>query len=120
MNDTTATVPVSARSVSFKDHDNNDSPSSKSTVLAANPISVLDKLGMLVIHLSYSSSFLVVQIPEEYEQNLRDLEHRNKLLNEEVQQVRLNNRVNQSIYFLLLLLFNQLNLESPKTTRRIT
>ncbi len=51
MNDTTTTVPVSARSVSFKDHvlyENNDSPSSKSTVIVANPNSVLDKFGISI------------------------------------------------------------------------
>lgn len=49
MNDSTAApVPASARSVSFKEsfmYENNDSPS---PVLAANPNSVLDKLGMSI------------------------------------------------------------------------
>jgi hypothetical protein len=83
MNDTT-TIPGSARSVSFKEpnmYENHDSSSSKSTVLAANPNSVLNKL-------------VVPSLPEEYEQNVKDLEHRHQLLNDEVQQLRLNNRVN--------------------------
>ncbi len=50
MNDTT-TIPVSARSVSFKEpmvYENYDSPSSKSTILAANQNSVLNKLGIFL------------------------------------------------------------------------
>ena len=48
LNETT-TAPTSARSVSFKDpvyYENDDSPSSKSTVLHVNPDSVLNKLGI--------------------------------------------------------------------------
>jgi len=54
------TIPGSARSVSFKDaivYENYDSPSSKSTVLAANPNSVLNKLGILFLFILNTINF---------------------------------------------------------------
>ncbi|CAF1317990.1 unnamed protein product [Rotaria magnacalcarata] len=83
LNDTS--LPASARSVSFKEPiaaENEYSPSSKSsrttTVLAYNPNSALNDI--------------IIPPPEEYQQNLHELEKRNLLLNDEVQQLRLNNR----------------------------
>ncbi|CAF0741166.1 unnamed protein product [Adineta steineri] len=94
LNDTTS-VPVSARSVSFKEpvaYEKDETPSSKSqdstTVLETNRKSVLDKL--------------VLPPPEDYQQNVNDLEHRNQLLNDEIQQVRSNNRNLQKQYEELL------------------
>ncbi|CAF2815027.1 unnamed protein product [Rotaria sp. Silwood2] len=84
LNDTT-TIPVSARSVSFKEpivDENYNLLSLKSqqttTVLGANMNSVLKEI--------------VLPPPEEYQQSFNELEQRNQLLNDEVQQLRLNNR----------------------------
>ena len=102
MNDST-TIPNSARSVSFKEpviHETYDPPSSKSqspTVISVNRNSVLDRIGRLIIFLINYFIFcysIVIPPPEEYQQNYHDLEKRNQLLNDEVQQLRLNNRVN--------------------------
>ncbi|CAF1272609.1 unnamed protein product [Adineta steineri] len=73
------TVPISARSVSFKEPViyEYDSPSS-TTITAVNRGSVLDKI--------------VIPPPEEYQQNSYELEKRNQLLNDEIQQLRLNNQ----------------------------
>lgn len=50
-------------------------------------------------HLSSNNlHFIVIPAPEEYDDSLHDLENRNKLLNDEVQQLRLNNQV-KSIEF---------------------
>ncbi|CAF2411488.1 unnamed protein product [Rotaria sp. Silwood2] len=83
LNDAT-TMPVSARSVSFKEpvvHETYDPPSSTSqktnTVLVNNNYSVLDKI--------------VIPPPEQYQQNVNDLEKRNQLLTDEVQQLRMIN-----------------------------
>ena len=98
-------MSTSARSVSFKEpvaDEDQDSSSSKTSVLTAKPTSVLDKLGMSLWWSSKQKptsllDILVVPVPEEYEHNLRDLENRNKHLNDEVQQLRLNNQVNPAI-----------------------
>ncbi len=55
-------IPASARSVSFKEsvlYENNDSPSSKSSVLAANPNSVLDRLGISIFFFCLQSIFML-------------------------------------------------------------
>ncbi|CAF3810528.1 unnamed protein product [Rotaria socialis] len=84
LNDAT-TLPVSARSVSFKEplvHELYDPSSSKSqqttTVINNNNYSVLDKI--------------VIPPPEEYQHNFNDLEKRNQLLTHENQQLRVLNR----------------------------
>ncbi|CAF2144262.1 unnamed protein product [Rotaria magnacalcarata] len=84
LNDATS-LPVSARSVSFKEplvHELYDPPSSKSqqttTVITNNNFSVLDKI--------------VIPPPEEYQHNFNDLEKRNQLLTHENQQLRILNR----------------------------
>jgi len=106
---------MSTRSVSFKEpvvYETYDLPSSKSqqsTVISAtHHDSVLDRLGrdFLFIYLNINSFYLIViPPPEEYQHNYYDLEKRNQLLNDEVKQLRLNNRVKFNLLILVFFLY---------------
>ncbi|CAF0906497.1 unnamed protein product [Rotaria sordida] len=84
LNDTT-TIPVSARSVSFKEpiiDGNYHASSFKSQQTTAN----------LAANLNSVLKEITIPASEEYQQSLNELEQRNQLLNDEVQQLRVNNR----------------------------
>ncbi|CAF0976224.1 unnamed protein product [Rotaria sp. Silwood1] len=109
LNDAT-TMPVSARSVSFKEpvvHETYDSPSSTSqktnTVITNTNYSVLDKI--------------VIPPPEQYQQNFNDLEKRNQLLIEEVQQLRI---INQSLQTKQEELLNRLQTSQKLSQRELS
>ena len=65
----------------------------------------MDRLGKdfeLFIYKQNYFYLIVIPPPEEYQYNYNDLEKRNQLMNDEVKQLRLNNRVK---FNLLILLF---------------
>ncbi|CAF0930328.1 unnamed protein product [Rotaria sp. Silwood1] len=94
LNDTT-TIPASARSVSFKEPVIDKKYHSSSLKSQQTTHHLNDNL---------NSELKEIILPpsEEYQQNLNDLEQRNELLNNEVQQLRLNNRNLQKQYEELL------------------
>ena len=110
LNETT-TMPLSARSVSFKEPVVNeiyDPPSSHSqptnTVVAANRNPALEKVGG-----SMPS--------DEYQQNMHELEQRTQLINDEVRQLRLHNTVSRRLPSVSHVdIVHAINLESTETT----
>ncbi|CAF1128948.1 unnamed protein product [Rotaria sordida] len=108
LNDSTA-IPVSIRSVSFKEpvaHETYDPTLSVSqktnTVITNNNYSVLDKI--------------VIPPPEEYQHNFNDLEKRNRLLIDEVQQLR---KVNQNLQTQQEELLNRLQTSQKLSQREL-